>query len=75
MRTQTILDAYMQAKAREYGINFKRRGRQAVTFRAALLRRIEAGDRAREALVDARDQLLIGKPLEAMHAINQALYP
>jgi hypothetical protein len=49
MKTTTILSAYLEAEDRRQGVFAKRR-RQADKFGAALLARIEAGDRAREAL-------------------------
>ncbi len=48
MKTTTILRAYTKATSRDFVMG--RRLRQVETFRAALLARIEAGDRAREAL-------------------------
>jgi len=53
VKTTTILNAYI-ARQNEWLIDFytPRGDRQRLTFRAALLSRIEAGDRAREQIAN-----------------------
>jgi len=59
VKTTTILNAYIRARDKRF-FNWPKRENQAVKFRAALLARIEAGDRAREVLKEIGSYQIYG---------------